>query len=65
MVLIAQIFFGFDVKGSVGISTAVIFAGSTARYLYTWNDKNPKNPDAILPDYNIAIVLLPAVLMGS
>jgi len=65
IVLIAQIFYGFDVKGSVGISTSCIFAGSIARYLYTWNQRNPKKPDVILPDYSVAIVLLPSVLLGS
>ena len=65
IVLIAQIFYGFDVKGSVGISTSCIFAGSFATYLYTWNQRNPKKPDVILPDYSIAIVLLPSVLLGT
>ena len=35
IVPMAQIFFGFDIKISVGISNAVLFTGSVTRYLYT------------------------------
>jgi uncharacterized membrane protein YfcA len=65
VVLIAQIFYGFDVKSSVGISVAVNFAGSITRYLYTWNQRNPNKPDVVLQDYSIATILLPSILLGN
>jgi uncharacterized membrane protein YfcA len=65
VLFIAQIFFGFDVKGSVGISVAVNAAGSIARYLYTWNQRNPMKPNVILHDYSISSILLPSILIGN
>jgi hypothetical protein len=65
VLFVAQIFFGFDVKGSVGISVSVNAAGSIARYFYTWNQRNPKKPNVILQDYSIASILLPSILFGN
>ena len=48
ILFIAQILYGFDVRESVGISIAVNGSSTVARYIITWNERNPRKPDYIL-----------------
>lgn len=48
VLFVAQIFYGFSVKSSVGISVSINGAGSVARYFINWNQRNPKKPNLVL-----------------
>lgn len=65
ILFIAQIFYGFDVRESVGISIAVNGSSTIARYIITWNERNPRKPDYILQDYSFTSVLLPSIFVGN
>ncbi|CDW79605.1 UNKNOWN [Stylonychia lemnae] len=62
---LSMIFFVFDTKNAIAISNFAIFTCSVTRYLYTLDKKNPEKKEYVLIDYNIAIVMLPTVMMGS
>ncbi len=58
------LFFGFQTKEAMSLSGFSILLCSFARYLYTLNDKHPEK-DAVVIDYGLASIMLPAVMMGS
>lgn len=57
-------FFGFLTKEAIAISGFCIFMCSLFRYVYQLNDKHPEK-DAVIIDYSLASIMLPAVMMGS
>jgi uncharacterized membrane protein YfcA len=59
-----MMFFSFTTKEAIAISGFSIFICSLARYIYTYNDKHPEK-DAVIIDYGLASIMLPAVMMGS
>ena len=59
-----MMFFSFTTKEAIAISGFSIFICSLARYIYTINDKHPEK-DAVIIDYGLASIMLPAVMMGS
>jgi uncharacterized membrane protein YfcA len=59
-----MMFFEFTTKESIAISGFSIFLCSITRYFYTLNDKHPEK-DAVIIDYGLATIMLPAVMMGS
>lgn len=62
---LSMIFFVFDTKNAIAISNFAIFTCSISRFIYTLDKKHPEKKEYILIDYNIAIVMLPTVMMGS
>lgn len=59
-----MMFFSFTTKEAIAISGFSIFICSLARYIYTYSDKHPEK-DAVIIDYGLASIMLPAVMMGS
>ena len=59
-----MMFFEFTTKEAITISGFSIFLCSISRYFYTLNDKHPEK-DAVIIDYGLATIMLPAVMMGS
>jgi uncharacterized membrane protein YfcA len=59
-----MMFFSFSTKEAIAISGISIFMCSLARYIYTYSDKHPVK-DAVIIDYGLASIMLPAVMMGS
>jgi uncharacterized membrane protein YfcA len=70
MVPVILIFFKFDIKRSIALSNSTIFVSATIRYLVNLSKKHPTKkdledkPTGVLVDYNIAILMLPALMMG-
>ena len=56
--------FQFTMKSSIVISGFTIFTGAVVRFFYQWNNKHPKKNSTII-EYNIVIVMMPMVLVGS
>jgi uncharacterized membrane protein YfcA len=56
--------FGFSTKEAIALSGTLIYSGSLARFAMQINEKHPQK-DSTLIDYNIVILMLPLVLMGS
>ena len=61
----SMIFFVFDTKNAIAISNFAIFTCSVTRYIYTLDKKHPEKKENVIIDYNLAIVMLPTVMMGS
>jgi uncharacterized membrane protein YfcA len=59
-----MMFFSFNTKESIAISGFTIFICSITRYFYQMGDKHPEK-DAVIIDYGLATIMLPAVMMGS
>lgn len=59
-----MMFFEFTTKQAIAISGFSIFLCSITRYFYTLSDKHPEK-DAVIIDYGLATIMLPAVMMGS
>lgn len=57
-------FFDFTTKEAIAISGFSIFCASVARYVYQIDDKHPEK-DAVVIDYGLASIMLPAVMLGS
>ena len=60
-----MLFFGFDTKNAIAVSNFTIFTCSVTRYLYTLDKKHPVKKHSVIIDYNIAIVMMPTVMIGS
>ncbi len=59
-----MMFFGFTTKESIAISGFSIFMCAIIRYFFTLGDKHPEK-DAVIIDYGLATIMLPAVMIGS
>jgi uncharacterized membrane protein YfcA len=64
VVPLCMMFFNFGTKEAIPLSGFSIFACSLLRFIMNINSKHPEK-DAVAIDYNLAIVMLPTVLMGS
>jgi hypothetical protein len=64
IVPITMALFQFTMKSSIVISGFTIFTGAVVRFFYQWNNKHPKKNSTII-EYNIVIVMMPMVLVGS
>ena len=62
---IMQVFFKFQIKEAIAISNLVILMGSIARFIYTWNIKNPDKPYTVVVDYSLATIMISTTLAGS
>jgi uncharacterized membrane protein YfcA len=56
--------FGFSTKEAIALSGALIYSGSLARFAMQINERHPQK-DSTLIEYNIVILMLPLVLVGS
>ena len=62
---IVLFFYGFDIKSAIGISNAGNFVAAMYRYILNLNKTHPlKKGTGVLVDYNIAIVMLPSIVVG-
>ncbi|CDW75048.1 UNKNOWN [Stylonychia lemnae] len=61
----SMIFFDFNTKDAIAISNFGIFTGAISRYIYSLDKKHPEKENAVIIDYNLAILMLPTVMMGS
>ena len=57
-------FFQFDTKSSVALSNFLIGTGALTRFILNYRLKHPEK-DAVVVDYDIVMVMLPMVLLGS
>ena len=65
MIPVLLVFFGFDIKSAIGISNATIFVSAVCRYLQNLPKSHPrKDGTGVLVDYNVAIVMLPSIVLG-
>jgi uncharacterized membrane protein YfcA len=58
-------FFGFATTDAIPLSRITIFAGALIQILFSWNQRNPKNKNKFLIDYNLASIMMPLILAGS
>ena len=61
---ITMAFFRFTTKEAIAISGFTILMGSVARFIVSINQRHP-DKDATIIEYNIVIVMMPLVLVGS
>ncbi len=52
------------VKGAAALSQVLIAAGSLSAVVYLLNKMNPCQPERPLIDYEAAVLMLPALLLG-
>jgi len=58
-------FFQLDTKPAVALSSFAIMISTWSAYVFNFNMKHPEKPNVIMLDYNITIVMMPLVLLGS
>ena len=59
-----KIFFVFSQHDAVPLAQACIFMAALTRFILNYTDKHPYR-DAVAIDYNVAMVLLPCIVIGS
>lgn len=70
MVPVLMIFFRFDLKRAIALSNSTIFISALIRFLVNSRQTHPlkkdteSKPTGVLVDYNIGIVMLPAITLG-
>lgn len=65
LVPVCMIFFRFNANNAIPLSNFSIFLSSMQRYLLNSKLTHPlKNGTGLLVDYNLAIVMLPAIISG-
>ncbi len=57
-------FFHFSTREAVAISLFVILLVSLVRFIYNFRQRHP-NKDAVVIDYNLAIVMQPTIILGT
>ena len=57
--------FEFDLKHSAILSNGLILCGSFVAYGFAFHNKHPQIDHRTLIDYNLAIIMLPAMMIGS
>jgi uncharacterized membrane protein YfcA len=58
-------FFDFVSSDAIPLSRVTIFAGSLVNYLINWTQRDPKDPNKFLINYNLASVMMPLLLAGT
>ena len=64
VVPLLQIFYNFELKEATTLSGFSIVMCQLMRFVYNFKNKHPQK-DAIVIDYNLAMIMLPTVMMGS
>ena len=62
---IAMYFFKLDTKSAIALSSFAIAISTLATYIFNLNLRPPEKPGCVTLDYGLAIVMMPAVLVGS
>ena len=62
---IMQVFFKFQIKEAVALSSMVILFGSVARFFYQLRHKHPEKPNTVMVDYSLATIMISTTLAGS
>jgi uncharacterized membrane protein YfcA len=63
-VLPILLMYSFNVNVSVALCNTFIFIGSFTRFIFEFNQSHPDKKAKVV-DYNISILMLPSVMMGS
>ena len=63
-VLPILLMYSFNVNVSVALCNTIIFIGSITRFIFEFNQSHPEKKAKVV-DYNIAILMLPSVMIGS
>lgn len=64
MIPFTMLLYVMTTKEAICLTSFALICTSLARFLQTFNDGHPEK-DACVIDYNIATVMMPAVLLGS
>ena len=65
MIPVTIFFFGFDMKSAIALSNATVAVASIARYVVNLPESHPlKNGAGVMVDYNVASIMLPAIVLG-
>lgn len=62
---IMQIFYKFQIKESIAISSMVILMAAIGRYIYTMSQRHPEKEHTVVVDYSLATVMVSTTLAGS
>ena len=62
---IMLIFFNMEMSEAVPISAFVAVCATLLRFLLNFNQKHPKNPNRLSINYEVVILVMPAVFLGS
>ena len=63
---VAMACWGFPTANAVAISNSTVFLGALLRFFgFSMRLKHPANPDKTIIDYNLASIMMPAVLLGA
>ena len=58
-------FFKFNTKEAVGLSSFIILLCTICRTVYTFKARNPDEPNQVVVDYSLAVIMMPTTLAGS
>ena len=58
-------FFGMSLKHSTAISSFSILIATIAKFLTSYNEKNPDKLNCVSIDYGITNIMMPVTLIGS
>jgi uncharacterized membrane protein YfcA len=62
---IIMIFFGFETKQAIALSSFSILLSTTSSFIVNWKEKHPEKPFVHVIDYGLVSVMLPTTLAGS
>ena len=65
IVPICLIFFGFSTTESVTLANSCGFAGSVTRFIFNFRQRHPLVKHRVLINYEICLIMLPMILLGS
>lgn len=60
-----QVFFKFQIKEAIALSSMVILCGAVARFCYCLRQRNPDKPHTVMVDYSLATIMISTTLAGS
>lgn len=59
------IFFAFQTKSAIALSSFSILISTGARFVYNFKEKHPDKPNMIVIDYSMSNIMMPTTLAGS
>ena len=62
---IMLIFFSMDMSQAVPVSAFVAVCATSFRFILNFNQKHPRNPKRNCINYELVLLAMPAVFMGS
>ena len=62
---IMLIFFNMDMENAVPVSAFVAVCATSFRFLLNFNQKHPRNPQRNCINYELVLLAMPAVFLGS